>query len=281
MIYLKSILNEILQEAPIGTYSYSSETDADSFSTTDKHLVSTDHNIKKIKNFFSKTPYVFNLYFINKKTSNPEIKKFLNDFNYGIADQDLLQKLNINVKPSKNAITVVFLSNYGTNLVPLTPWIIAHRISHAIFGNDYNTTEKKAHNEKIEEYVLLNTNKINNNLSSCIGFWYKTQPDGYEWLISNSAPIEELYKEFFTFKSARTENLTSSGEIYHELFAQYIKSGTISFHFPESFVFKNKTFVAMESMKNNLKKEEIKTIETFNNLYSEILKFSLGKTFII
>jgi hypothetical protein len=229
----------------------------------------------------SEPPSDGTLYFLNKKTTNQSIKNFINNFDYGLANQKTLDTLNINVAPEKNEITVVFLSNYGTNLVPLTPWIIAHRMSHAIFGNDYNTTERKVYNEKVDEYVLINKNNINNNLSSCIGFWYKTQPEGYEWRVNHVDLIEELYKEFFTFKSARTENLTSHGEIYHELFAQYIKNGSISFHFPERFIYKKTTFVAMESMKNHLKKEEEKTIEIFNNMYSQILKFSLGKIFVI
>lgn len=116
-----------------------------SFSTTkyDPKLATNATNIGKATQFFSKSEYDFKLYPVNKagfrqysergQITREELTKILPE----TAEFDL----------DNDSINVFFVSNVGANKVPFTPWIMAHRIGHAIQASKdkYLWTEYEKH----------------------------------------------------------------------------------------------------------------------------------------
>jgi hypothetical protein len=279
MIKLKTII-ESLNEAPIGDYEFRNVGPADSFSKKDIDLISNPINIKKIRDFFDKVDTKFNFYFINSKT--PEISDFIERFSYGRTSKDELKsKYNINIpEPKSDEITVVFVSNYGTNLVALTPWIIAHRISHVL------TIEP--HISKIYSKIFR---LIETTLSS-IFYWNYSyvnaestdDDDTMVWLFHSYKDeiVNQLYSKLFTFKTAREKNLQQTNEYIHELFAQFIKSGTVEIKIPSEFNFVGKPFRARDDFSSeDIRNEEISLIRNVDALLNSMLLQAQGDIYII
>lgn len=265
-----------LSEAPIQNYTILQDPDEDdSFLPADKRLISNKENIQKIHRFFKNTPYIFDLYFYNNHTE--KIEKFIEFMEYGETTfEELKNKYDISIpKPiNSDTITVIFVSNYGTNLIRLTPWIIAHRIGHV--------AERKS--DRINS-LYHNTNsilkrKLIDLFSSC---YYTDHNQHFPEVFDYNAHklLEELYPYLFTFKTAREKNLTSIGELYHELFAQYINKRTVEVNIPENFKFLNRDYQIIKSKKTEKENVKNKIIDFLNSTFIEILNSMKGNVYII
>lgn len=264
-------LTELIQEMPVDKYAFIDQSPNDaSFSPTDKKLTSDPIHIKKIKDFFGKTEQTFNLYFVN--TNNQNVRKMIDDVGYGeIKPEQLSSEYGINIPQiDPSAITVVFVSNYGTNAVPLTPWIIAHRISHTIFRSQ----------DAIIQSIFFD---IAENMKS-VFYWYYESIEKRNYLFVSTSDVKFLQyvsPYIFSFKSAKTSNLTQPGEIMHELFAQYIRNGKITILAPNSIKFQNTEFHKMPYHKADIDEEIEKLVDRTNNIYTKSLKSLAGKVYII
>lgn len=266
-------LTELLKEMPVDRYAFIDQTPNDaSFSPVDKKLTSDPIHIKKIKDFFGNTEQKFNLYFVN--TNNPNIRKLIDPkiLGYGeVKPEQLSSEYGINIPQiDPSAITIIFVSNYGENSVPLTPWIIAHRISHVIFRS---------------QDVITNTIffDIAENMKN-IFYWYYESIEKRNYLFVSTSDIKFLQSVspyIFSFKSAKTSNLTQPGEIIHELFAQYIRNGKITILAPDSIKFQNTEFHKIPYHKAEIDKEIEKLVDRTNDIYTKSIKNLAGKVYII
>lgn len=113
----------------------------------------------------------------------------------------------IDIQPDDDKISVLVTNNIGSPKYPLTPWIIAHRMSHAMFRNfSYNI-----HQHSISQmYYLLGSFTVSEKWFGCaIG----------------------------TTRSCRQRTLARTGELYHELFAQCLLTGRVRLKHIENRVF--------------------------------------------
>lgn len=268
---------KFLFEAPIGNYTILKDPgEEDSFSPTDKALISNSENIQKIHQFFKNTPYIFDLYFYNNNTE--KIQNFLGNLKYGETSfEELEQKYNISIPkpPNPETITVIFVSNYGNKLAKLTPWIIAHRISHVCVDNsDLNQTAIS----KLSVYIR------NAMIKTFKNFYDHDNHHAYfnELFDYNAHTIfSQLYPYIFTFKSAREKNLANIGEMYPELFAQYIKNGTVEFIFPDSFKFFSYTFTKKKEHLREIENARLQIIKQINSTMEMVIKDMQGKIYMI
>ena len=113
------------------------------------------------------------------------------------------------ITPRSDALNLVLIENEGADRLPLTPWIIAHRLSHAF------------------QYAepLLHT-KIYNSFLSALD----KVLDSYRlWGAVNYEPLAPI---FGTTRAAR-EGLIKSGRVgewFHDCFAQMCITGDIRFN---------------------------------------------------
>ena len=103
----------------------------------------------------------------------------------------------LDIQPDDDKISVIIVGNAGTPKYPLTPWIIAHRMSHAMFRNIGYQTHQHSMNQ-----------------------------------MTNLLGQDTLYSKWFgcaigTTRSCRQRTLAITREIYHELFAQCLLTGRI------------------------------------------------------
>lgn len=107
------------------------------------------------------------------------------------------ENFDIDIEPKDDKISVLITSNVGSPKYPLTPWIIAHRISHSLWSNN------------AFQYYFPLMRKFEN-------------------LVGTDA----MYTKWFgcaigTMRSCRQRTLARTGEIFHELFAQNLLTGRI------------------------------------------------------
>lgn len=106
-------------------------------------------------------------------------------------------RFGLDIQPDDDKISVLVTNNIGSPKYPLTPWIIAHRMSHAIWRDIGFVTHQHS--------------------MSQMGYYI-----GYG----------ETYKKWFgcaigTTRSCRQRTLATTQELYHELFAQCLLTGRI------------------------------------------------------
>ena len=205
------------------------------YTQKEKRTIRDDSFVKKVSNSFSKCPVPFSLYFWH--TQEPDYDKTA--FKGIVDDQWLAERLgrnayeNIKAQTSSNAITIVLTNNLSDeNKVSLTsPWIVAHRIAHAMVG-DSDTNEA---------YRIRNLMK--NFLRQILTVGY-----GCEWPDENSQhgrifsnDYHEIYGKLMgtmlgTMASARNAKITSVYEWWYETVTQFIVKGKITFNaLPDHF----------------------------------------------
>ena len=229
----------------------------------------------KIQKFFEKTPYNFRIFVSNVKPSNlyngPIDQKTAALF----LGAEAAEKVFSN---TKNAITVIYVGNNsgaseGTR--PLTPWIMAHRFGHMMQGDKRLGGWLPPVYYKASDYLDKQVTKI---LVDCYGitttkiglFSPEVIDREYNYPISYR---ELLYNAIGTMGSARTGQSVDN-EFRHELFAQYIQSGAITFNpLPEKLG--NKT------LKPNAPDYLTQTATTLTKLFEKILGGCVGRVFMM
>lgn len=184
-----------------------------SFPSSDRKLLSNPQHIQNIRKKFERMPHSFHMYFINR-----EDVKYINDYEWhepdpndddknilvkhssfsqqwgedydrlnGISNSETIKDvLGMTIPTDPDAITVVFTSNANdTNRISMSPWMIGHRLGHAILDSE----------EKLPEFMQ-------NLIYELRRF------------------VEKVPRDAFQFRSARTGQL-QPGEIFPELIAQY------------------------------------------------------------
>ncbi len=232
----------------------------------------------KVRNAFSKIDYDFNFYFINNPIGAiKDFENFGGERGEVLKDDEFFDKtkLNYGELAEEDAITIIFTGNYGDKLVKLTPWILSHRIGHAIKRiNSYSINESFNQLESelarlaelvYEDYgIPQKTYGHFDNLSS-------------QWNDSEM-PYQKAVCKVGKFKSARENNVPRPYEFIYELFAQYCIAGGISLNYPlKDFVFDGQKY----KFKSSDGYDYNSTAETFNYYFDVLLSESVGKVFVM
>lgn len=210
-------INEIITEAPLADYQPIGDfSKPGPFRATDKKLVTHPVNQLKAAKFFEQTPYDFRLFFSNI----PGTGKYAE---YGPMRAEVIQQVfGANAQQilagGQETITVVFVGNSAGQKVMITPWIMAHRIGHAIQAGERQTagTWRAA-----EEHFFR---AINGMLAD---FYGKRGQRQFSMSGDLSREYAALFNAIGTQRSSRTGQITRPYEFLYELFAQYIGTGSI------------------------------------------------------
>lgn len=213
---------EILAEAPLADYQPLGDFNKPGpFRGADKRLVPHPTNQLKTAKFFEQTPYDFRLFFSNISGTgkyseygamDPDVVKIV------FGDSDAGEQI---VQGHENAITIVFVGNKGDSKVMLTPWMMAHRIGHAIQATG-RMRQSEGPWKAAEDHFFR---AINSLLDEFYG--RRGNPGGQ---LKNELRNEynALFNAIGTQRSSRTGQITRPYEFLYELFAQYLGTGRIT-----------------------------------------------------
>jgi len=231
---------EIISESPISDFGTFGDMDKEgSFRSDDLRALKNPKWQEKVFKAFSKTPFNFNVYVYNGEEGNAPVGKLghsnvkVNDLSnlkdyVGIQPINVIKNIIGKIPPNTNdSINVLLVENEGSERLPLTPWILAHRISHAIFyagqpqvlwSDDTSTQKLKFSTNYLDRVYKYLINHVQNIMM------YKRQ--------NYATNVKNVAKLIGTFRSARTGNLSNPGEFLVEMMAQYLVQGSVKFNRP-------------------------------------------------
>lgn len=217
-------LHELLTEAPIDNYDTIGDFSKNSSfrNETDRKLVTSPGAIRRTKRKFENTDYDINMLFINSPKANnhtevgmvePEwVKTNLGDEAY----EKVLQYLD------GDAVNVIFTNNKGDKRIPMTPWIIAHRMGHVLSRRELSYASRRQI-QSYEESEKMIVETFTTILRQGYGF-RKSHRSGASLINDRTSQIGmiKLAQEVCTFRSAREKIIRDWFEITNELFAQFL-----------------------------------------------------------
>jgi len=281
---------EFITEAPLTDYVPLGDFEKKGqFKDVDRKLITHPATHNKAVRFLENTPYNFRLFFNN----NPGLRKHRES---GARTPEEIQEIFREdskqiLANSQNAITIVFLGNYGDQAVMMTPWVMAHRFGHAItasnrrsYGNQ-NSTDPW---QKAENYFFRTINEL-------LEHYYKkvaTRSTYGSNVNYNLAPeYNALFNSIGTQRSSRTGQIKRPYEFMYEMFAQYLKTGAITFNpLPVSLDYGRKAWgrptkymSISDDVRDELSRQEIsdELANGLSNLFSTVLRQSVGNVYVM
>jgi hypothetical protein len=188
---------------------------------------------EKLSNFFSRTPYNFNIYVYNggedgrihfphptpgRKGTDLKVTDliYLENFS-GVYYPDLFQRTFGFVPPDyQGAISVMLVENEGNDRLPLTPWMVAHRIAHAL-----NMPSRDDFFDHLTDAEIKETWK--NAFTGMVKF----RDVMCEFLGGDYSDIAALIGKT---RAMRSRKLSNPGEFFMEMITQYIVQGSLTFN---------------------------------------------------
>lgn len=286
--------NEFLSEAPLTDYvPLGFDSKGKQFKDVDKKLIQHPVNYTKAVKFFENTPYNFRLFFNN----NPRLRSYRES---GPQDPESIKEMFGNdaeqiLQNSQNAITVVFIGNYGGQAVMMTPWIMAHRFGHAIQagvrqsgGYTMSRSDDSDPWQKAETYFF---NFINKALEK----YYKKSTAGGGYYSAVKWDMTPEYNALFnaigTQRTSREQQIKRPYEFLYEMFAQYLKDGQITLNpMPISLGYGRKVwgrptkYMRIDNdYQDELSRQQIsdEIASNLNKLFDVVLRQSVGKIYVM
>ena len=219
---------EFITEAPLTDYVPVDFDQKGQFKPVDKRLITHLTTISKAEKVFARIPHDVRLFFVNK----PGIR---NQRETGAQPPDKIREImgkaaDRVLAGSEDAITILYIGNYGVDRVMMTPWIMAHRFGHAITATNrfaYGTTNVPNNAWSQAEQHFFRT--INEILSEAYGIRRATDPgfrqSAVNWDVSRE--YNSLFNAIGTQRSSRENRINRPYEFLYELFAQYLVTGSV------------------------------------------------------
>ena len=276
---------EKVDEAPITDYQTIGNFEKPGpFSQVDRKLVTHPTAQQKAIKFFENTPYDFRLFFSNKPgmTKHREFGEVtpqqVQEFFPKEADTILANH--------GDAITVIYNGNYGDAKVMLTPWVMAHRIGHAL-NRDMNRGTVW---EAAEKHFFLAVNRqlesvYNRTSQSRFG----VTPAGMKFDLEKE--YSALFNAIGTQRSSREGQIKRPYEFMYEMFAQYLGTGQIKFNpFPQSLGYgrqawgkPTKHLIARgeDASPEDLKQASEILSNDMEYMFADVLSYAVGKIYLM
>jgi len=248
------------------------------------------HKVSQLKaqKFFEQTPYDFRLFFSNvpgtgkfKEYGEMGPNEIRNSFSKEIADQL--------INNSVDAITIMFVGNTGDSKVMMTPWIMAHRIGHAINATTYRglrqDKQPKGPWREAETHFFKGINEL---LKDYYGKRVVNQFDTQvNWDLRQE--YSALFNQIGTQKSSRKGLIKRPYEFFYEMFAQYLGTGNITLNRLPSKVDYGRKAWGRSTKQLRLGPEAVKDTEYTTEIlardmelmFSDVLSSMVGKIYIM
>lgn len=180
-----------------------------------------------------------------------------------------------------NELNIIYTNNKGDERVPMTGWIMAHRLGHAFWASTRGQRQPGGvyyFKESVDEFEKL--------MFEVMKHYHIHDPDQNRFYRTRQLPRNGALRGFLhtvcKFKSARDKNIRNPFEVIFELFAQYMVTGAVTFNDPpESFRYGREFYRADQQEVEDLKWK----LENLGDLLTEYfecaLNYSDGKIFVM
>ena len=183
----------------------------------DRKILTNPRAIEKLHKRFAGTSVDFEFYMVNlpgygRFFNNGKIKKIFLQSKM----PQLAEWFDANGWPGNNSINVIYTNNIGNNRFPMTSWILAHRLSHAM-ATSFGRTNTNTMAQLFVKYKYCIDNIARYYSYNVTDVWSR------ELILLE----KNIANNIGTTRAARNHKLTSAHELFHDLFAQYILTGGV------------------------------------------------------
>lgn len=227
-----------LDEAPLGDYelvgNWGDREKSHGFRhAPDRKMLQNPTAVKLTRKKFGNTEHVLNFYFVNHPSATKHSET-------GFMEPEAIQAAMPKVWPQiaqraeqadhANAINVLFVGNTGFQRMNMTPWIMAHRIGHALQSSERG---RQGYWQEYEDDAAEFFSQILNGV-----YDMNIRP---REIFFSSGKNDKLMAKFFEaiggMRSARKGQLGGRPyEFLYEMFAQHVITGALKFRpLPQSF----------------------------------------------
>jgi hypothetical protein len=278
---------QFLIEAPVGDYQTIGNFEKGSSfrNKNDRTMLTSEKAIRNVRKKFGKTPYNFNLYFVNSAKANRHTEVGQVDMSWIEKNLDPQVAEALKKSPAADeSINIVYTNNKGDEKIPLTPWMMAHRFSHAAMrGKSSDSTWShigEAQRHLVSQIKQLMEYYGRQNFDPRMGGY-----DADNRKRSQQAMLYMFY-QMASFKSARDRNLREWREIIHELLAEYIITGKVTFKpLPQCFgggAFGNKqNLCAKKEDMDEIHEMEETLARDMQMMLDDVLGSSIGNIYVM
>jgi hypothetical protein len=221
-----------VDEAPLGDYQmigdWGDKEKARSFAQkADRQIIQHPATVRRAEKMFGRTDHVLNLYFVNQ----PGLRKYSET---GVVEPEFIAQAMPKAWPEieargrdgvdhENGINIIFVSNTGFQRMDMTPWIMAHRIGHALAASERGFNNKQGAWKDYEDDAAMFFSDI------LQGVYDWDVPAQYIFMGGGPAVVKFL-EGIGGMRSARKGKLGGRAyEFLYEMFAQYITQGALKF----------------------------------------------------
>ncbi|MEY4334179.1 MAG: hypothetical protein RLZZ196_2922 [Bacteroidota bacterium] len=280
--------NEFLTEAPLTDYvPINFDKDKGQFKSIDKRLITHPTTISKAQKVFERIPYHVRLFFVNK----PGLRNYRE---IGAQSPDkILEILGKDADKiltgSEDAITILYIGNYGVDKIMMTPWIMAHRFGHAITATNrfaYGTTNVP--NDAWSQTERLFFSTINEILKDAYGIRRATDLGDRQYTVNWNVAREynALFNAIGTQRSSRENRINRPYEFLYELFAQYLVTGSVKLNpLPKSIGYGRKAWGRIVNYLIINKQYSANKTETLAHdmkiMFDSVISSQVGKIFVM
>lgn len=251
-----------------------------SFRDRDRKILKHPKHAEIVKKKFENSNADFNLFFVNSAKANKhtEVGEVDIQFVKNELGDDVYQAVEKSRTSDEDAINIIFTNNKGAQRVSMTPWIIAHRLGHAL-ARERGSRDAYVY-KQASDFLIQAMGEI-------LEYYGKQDFPDNERRIFTDRKSQLAMKAFFTkictFKSARENKIRDWFEVLNELIAQYITTGKIKFNEPP------RAFGSRYSGYYYARKEELEDLDQRVDMLSrdmemmidDILSSSAGKIFVM
>lgn len=284
-------------EAPLGDYELIGDWDnpsedkpTDSFKDAqDRKIVSNPKAIKKVRQKLGKTNHILNMYFVNQAI--PALSGYEET---GVVSQEWIQHnipvVSEQMRINSDEIAIVWTNNWGLNKVPMTPWIMMHRLGHGaavserpIRGSGQITSLR---NDVAEKWTQVEQSLRGSMISMLDRYQTDSSasPEKHVDAWIGNGDIHRIYEHMGTMKSAKSGGYKSNPyEFIHEMFAQYIITGKVTLNpWPHRFTLNKTTFeVPQKSNRDDINNITIQLQKLLQRQFEVVLYALHGKVVVI
>jgi hypothetical protein len=243
----------------------------------DKKLVTNPVAIGKVYKFFGRTPHDIRIFPVQVRGGGSYLETGEVDVDQlvKIVGQDNAQRILGGHGP--DAITIVFTNNTGAERIPLTAWMMAHRIGHAIRKGGAERAWAEA-----DKHFWNGINEIMRDV-------YRLSVQRGSFSSMSNSDYKALIDAIGTMRSARQKTIARPYEFVYEMFAQYLNTGEVKFNpAPKTLMSRQQAWgrnQPIRSINDETQREATQMLETLSYdmelLFNDVMSAALGRVYVM
>lgn len=237
---MRDIIN--LVETPISDFEFIDRSDqppphtpgGDSFRADDKKALQSEKWRAKLVHAFRNTPEPINVYAFNSKylqvfvdgeanSTTPQYLLSMETWAGPYDPADFQETFGFLPPDYESSLNFLFVQNEGDERLPLTPWMVAHRMIHALLNEQQDVRRGRRDYHMTMDRAFRHASQMMTAIRDAYGKTVSVKVGQISYFDPKHDP--DIFAAISTLNSAKNRSIVRSGEFIIELFTQFFLTG--------------------------------------------------------